>query len=508
MRYTIIMAATIKKLDEQFEDFLNKIVFEQTETDLTPELRAKRRALADADDFQFCKIYFPQIFDDEWNGVHRHIKSLRRGIHYVSGSRKFGKTAFGLISKLVKPICEGGVGLVGLGMRTQDDSKERGEALTRLIQRNSKLCYDYDIQFQQDKKGYWIINNMTFVSVGAQEGLRNFADDNFKRFKILILDDLFNRITVRSVVDNERVYQFISSEAEGQLDDDGLMIVFFNIIINDSPGDRISKEHPERSFNFPALNENEETNWPESKKYTTEYLHKKRDDMNLEIWMGDWMNQPVLIGEIFDPNWIRGININNIKIVTALSAIDPSFGKSPAACYKGIVTLGITDREQQVILDIYLRKEDYEQVFDYLDNIRSITPYWKVLLFENDFSQWEIAAPYYKLWAEKRDKVLPIYQITTQQLKTENYGSDKESRIMNLVFPHQTGQLLYNEAIMNNADFKLYKQQLLSFGKSKEKLDGPDAASTAFILIKRYKEHGTFKSSKLRRAKMNLFRKV
>ena len=500
--------ATIKQLDEQFEDFLNKLTFEQTETDLTPELRAKRRALADGDEFQFCKIYFPQIFDDEWSDLHRHIKSLKRGIHYVSGSRKFGKTAFGLISKLVKPICEGGTGLFGLGMRTQDDSYERGDALTRLIKRNPKLCYDYDVQFQQDKKGYWIINNVTFVGVGAQEGLRNFADENFKRFKILILDDLFNRITVRSVVDNEKVYQFITSEAEGQMNDDGLMIVFFNIIINESPGDRISKEHPGRAYNFPALNEKEETNWPESKTYTTAFLHAKRDSMNLEIWMGDWMNQPVLIGEIFDPAWIRTINVNTIQISASLTAADPSYGKSPSACYKGLITMGITSKKRKVILDVYLRKEDYFQVFDYIDNIRLVTPHWKILLFENDFSQWSMAMPYYDLWREKRERTLPIYTITTKVLATEHYGSDKEGRIMNLVYPHQTGSLLYNEAIMNNADFKLYRQQLLSFGKSTQKLDGPDAAATAFILINRYIEQGTFKSTGARRAKTSLLRKI
>ena len=501
------MAVTLKRQDEQFEDFLNKISFEQTETDLTPEFRAKRRSLADSDDFQFCKIYFPQIFTDEWNALHRHIKSLRKGNHKVSGSRYFGKSAFTFITKLIKPIAIGGVGLTGLAMRTQDDAYERGDALMRLMKRNPKLCYDYDIQFQQDRKGYWIVNNKTFVGVGVKEGLRNFLDENFKRFEVLILDDLFNRTTVSSEKDNEKVYNFVVYEVYGQMDPQGLSIWLFNIIVDNSPGDMAAKEDPEHSFNLPALSDDDKTNWPESSIYTTEYLHAKRSAMPLEVWMGDWMNQPIQLGEIFDPSWIRGININRIKIVTSLSAIDPSFGKSPSACYKGIITLGLTDKNIPIILDVYLRKEDYEQVFDYVDNIRLNTPAWKVLLFENDFSQWQIADPYYSSWSEKRKKRLPIFTITTAALKTEHYGSDKEGRIMNLVYPHQSGRLLYNEAIMDNADFKLYRSQLLSFGKSKQKLDGPDAAATAFIMIERYKQAGSFKSSGSRKSKDKLFRK-
>lgn len=486
------MSLTVKQLDQKFEQYCDSIEFEVSETQLTPALRAERRMRADSDEFEFCKIYYPQIFKEVFNGVHLHIKRCETGRFGVSGSRFYGKTAYGYVSKLIKRIVKGG-GMHGLGRRTEDIAKERTAAVYRLIDRNELLKYDYSVNVQQEKKGHYIINNAIFVAFGAFEGLRNFISDEFERFDTIILDDLYDRLSVRSEKDNERIYNFVSSEVEGQLNEDGLMLWFFNMIIETSPGAKFADNYPDRCFNYPALNENGETNWPGHSKYTTEYLRNKEASLDPEVWAGDWMNKPLQRGEIFEPDWLRGININLVKIVSSLTAIDPSIGKSPSACYKGIITIGKTETGQNVVLDIYSRKEDYNLVFDYVDAQRAMWPGWKVLLFENDFAQWFAAAKYYEDWSEKRKKVLPIVVFTTQMLATESFGTDKESRIMNLVHPHQTGKLVYNNDIMNNKDFERFRLQYLAFGKSTEKLDALDAEATAFIMLNRYVEHNTFK---------------
>ncbi len=128
-----------KKQDEQFEHFLDSITVDVTDSELTPDKRDKRRKKADGDNFQFCKIYFPSIFEDEWNALHLHINKLEQGFYTVSGSRKFGKSAFAYITRIVKPIALGGLGLIGLGLRNQSDSEERSAAIVRLIKRNKLL---------------------------------------------------------------------------------------------------------------------------------------------------------------------------------------------------------------------------------------------------------------------------------------------------------------------------------------------------------------------------------
>lgn len=481
-----------RQLDESFEHFLDVVTVETTDSELTPKLRTERRKQADKSDFDFCKIYFPNVFGDPWNELHTRIEQVKQGFFTFSGSRFFGKTAFSTITKIVKPICIGGTGLIGLALRNQEDAAERSAAIVRMIERNKKLMYDYAINIQQDRKGYYIINNKTLVALGMREGLRNILDEDFKRFETILCDDLFNRQTVDSQKDNEKVYNFVMSECIGQLEEYGMLIWLFNYITETSPGKRIAEEKPDHHFNLPALNDKDETNWIGS-TWTTEILHKKKLEMPFDVWMGDWMNEPISRGNIFNEEWIKLINLNLIKIKMSLSSVDPSHGQSPSACNKGIATLGYTNKDTVVLLDIYNRKEDYSIVFDYLNMLHVTMPNHKVILFENDFNQWGIAKPYYDNWKRKRKKSLPIVSFDTKILKTQYYGADKEGRIMNLVYPFQTGELMVNDTIVQSQDYKMFKSQYISFGKSKDKLDALDAMASAFIMLPRYFGSGSFK---------------
>ena len=396
-------------------------------------------------------------------------------------------------------------GITNLNLRTIKLAEQRTASLIRLMKKNKKLMYDYDVVINQDRIGWYIVNNTHLVAGSYETGLRSILDDDFKRIKVAINDDLFHKNSVKSQTDNKRVKDFVDSEVGGMLEPDGLSITFGNSISKDCPIVLLKEEHPYNHFSCPACDADGHTNWVGHSIYTDEYWVEFQKTVSYDVWQGEYMDTPIEKGEIFQPEWLRGVNINTIKIITSLSAIDPSFGKSPEACDKGIATLGITDKKKFVMLDIYIRKEDYANVFDYVDALRFYMPAWKVLLFENDFNQFYIAQPYYMLWAEKRNKVLPIQLFSSKTLKTAHYGSDKDSRIMNLVFPHQSGSFLYNSEIMLNQDFKDYKNQFVSYGASKTKLDGLDAAATAFIMLSRYKKEGNFKSLSNRQMKNNSF---
>ena len=489
--------------DEQFEAFLKRARTKVKETDLTEEKRQERRSRCDIDEFEFCKEYFPEIFNEPWNYLHYHIRDLQYGEHGVSGCRFFGKTTYGIFAKLVKRICLGGVGLIGLALRNESDSRERTSLIVRKIKRNKKLCYDYSINFQQMLKGHYIINNKTFVSLGMREGLRNWFDENMERFELIICDDLFNRQTVNSEVDNNKVFAFVTSECSGQLKPGGLLLWFFNFITPNSAGSKYAKKFPDNHFNLPALNDKNETNWPGS-RWTTEALELKKKSILLEVWLGDWMNQPVLLGDILKPEWLRPINLNLINIIACIAAVDPSFGKSIEACLKGAVVMGRTDQGKDIILDVYGRKESFSMVFDWLKEARSSFPGFRAIFWEDDFAQWTIASPYYADWKKTTKDTLPIIPYSSKSLKTENYGSDKIGRIMNLVHPHQTGEILVNEAILNTDDYGTYVNQYISFGKATEKLDILDAEATAYIMLPGYIELGKIKSIKSRKiAKAN-----
>ena len=131
-----------------------------------------------------------------------------------------GKTAFALVAKVVKPIAQGRAGLVNITLRTQDIAKERTYHLYRLLKYNRLLCYDYDVEFQQEQKGYYIINHTSLVGTSVETGLRNFVDDDFKRFKISIADDTYNRISAASENDNKKTTDFITGELYRQMEPD------------------------------------------------------------------------------------------------------------------------------------------------------------------------------------------------------------------------------------------------------------------------------------------------
>jgi len=44
-------------------------------------------------------------------------------------------------------------------------------------------------------------------------------------------------------------------------------------------------------------------------------------------------------------------------------------------------------------------------------------------------------------------------------------------------------------------DWDRYRKEVLAFGQQKEGLDGLDAAATAYIMIDRYQDRGTFEST-------------
>jgi hypothetical protein len=80
--------------------------------------------------------------------------------------------------------------------------------------------YDYDVKVQQDKKGYYIVNNTILIASSVETGLRSIVDDDMKRIKISVNDDLYNKNSVASEYDNQKVFDFITSEIYGQMEDD------------------------------------------------------------------------------------------------------------------------------------------------------------------------------------------------------------------------------------------------------------------------------------------------
>jgi hypothetical protein len=494
-----------KRLDADFENFLEGILQEVDDSEFTPEKRAQRKLQTATDDLLFAKVYFPQIFELPFNDLHRHIAGLRTGRFTVSGHRESGKTAFTFVTKVIAPLCRQIGGIINISLRNLDMAERRTEAIRNLMMRNRLLVYDYDLEAKltKDNVGYYIFGNTTLLATSYKTGLRGNVTEDFKRFRISIQDDLYNRTTVSSAIDNERVMNFVNAEVYGQLERSGLSITLGNSITENCPIMLLRKEHPENHFRFPALDDTGESNWPEYR--TAEEWAAYSLTIPVDIWSGDYMDEPYETGDIFTKDDFHTININTIKLIASITAIDPSIGSSPQACDKGIITGGITESGTVIITDIYIRKNPYEQVFAYLQQIHHNTPNHRAFLFENDFNQWGFAEPYYLDWL-KHNQPLPIIRFHSKNMITDERGADKTSRIMTLVFPHQTGKLVYDDALTGRNDYQKLLHQALAFGKAKEKLDGLDALATLFLMINSYAQSGGFKQLRSRQYQKRLFR--
>ncbi len=497
----------LQRKEDRFEDLLSKLEFAATETELTPEKRAARLAATTPDtpaaELAFCKTYFPEVFALPFNAIHEHLATLAEGSHTVSGFRRGGKSAYAFIGKVIRHVCLGRGGLVGVNLRTLDKAVARTRLLSRMIQANRLLAYDFEIEVEQDAGGYHILGpkgaRATHLIAGSYAtGLRAYVDERFSRFQLTVNDDLYDRQSIDSERDNEKVTNFVLSEVRGQMEDDGLDITLGNSISAGCPIVRLKEERPEAHFSLPALShETGETTWPAYR--TTEEWHAFRDETPYDIWLGEYQDRPAQRGDVFQPEWLRTVRLSLTTITASITAVDPSHGESPAACYKGVATVGMTDKREAVCLDLFIRRAGYEVVFDYLLRVRRrFSAHHKVVLFENDFNQWGFAMPYYQAWKASRKELIPFVMHNSKDSKTQYRGADKESRILNLVHPHQTGGFAYAEEATGSADWEEYKRQFLGFGKAREKLDGLDALATAYIKIGHYVTTGTFKPLKKR----------
>ncbi len=509
-------ARDLRLLRASIYDKLDEVLAESKPQKLTPAAKRARRAKADASDLDFCKVYYPHLFDKPWAAVHEHIASLKRGNYSVSGFRRCGKSAFTIVGKLIKRIAKGGQGMCGIGNRTQTPARERTASVARLITKNAALCYDYGISLVQDEKGWYIFNSeggdTHLVAGSVNMGLRNFIDDNFDRFAFLLLDDLYDRHSVKSEADNKRVFNWIEAEAWGQMETDGLCITLGNMITDDCPGAKLRRAYPEQHYSFPILDDDNNPNWPEVYPFERCLAMQAGTDgespIPFDVWEAEYMDRPAPFGEVFQPEWIEFVPVATNEVQAAITVIDPSFGQSPAACDKAAITLGLLANGHVVVLRVYVAKEPYSKLFAHLYDVQQHTPKFKANLWENDFAQWSHAEPYHRIWETETGKVLRIIRFNAKDLFTEFRNSDKESRIIGLVHPHQMGQFVYADYLEQNPHFKRYKRQLLSFGEhGKAKLDGPDAAASAYILIRQYAREGKIRTGGTRRFKpSNMFR--
>ncbi len=494
-----LTAAQIARMDRDFDKFLDGVRFNISDSELTPEKRHQRKAACADDPLLWAKTYYPDIFNREWSPLHYHIASLKKGKYTIEAYPESGKSALTFIIHVIRNIALQIGGVINVSLRTLDMAERRTKSLMRLLENNRLLMYDYDLRILESSGGWHVIGNTTLLATSYMVGLRGNTDERFQRFKISIQDDLYNRQSVRSETDNKAVVDFVTGEAYRQLQTEGLAITLGNAITKDCPIMKLAAMAPDGHFAYPAMKKDSEGLLASSDpdyRSTDEWLHfRDSGTVPWHIWNGEYMGTPAEAGNVLSKDDFSFIYVPNLKIIAAVTAIDPAHGENPNSCKKGIVTIGYAEpkasRPIYPILDIFYDQAAYTDIFDYLDALILTTPNHKAIYFENDFAQWDLAKPYYEHWRDTRKKSLAIIRFSSKTVKSEQFASDKYSRIMRLVYPHQMGEIRYSELLKGSAHYERHYYDALAFGPDmKQKVDSLDAMASAFWFIQRYRSKG------------------
>lgn len=495
----------IEALSANFEHWLLEAFAPVSKTELTPEKREKRRAGAENNPLGFAKIYFPQIFSLPWNALHRWMASLGPGCWTCSGHPESGKSALAHILFAVRPLVYGLGGIVNLNTQKEPVSQDRVLGILELLRKNERLKYDFKISIERDSMTHAIVNGTHLIPGSVNTGLRNITTAEFGRVDWQVNDDLYNRITLAEIKTSDHVTDFVTGEAWRQLSSfrPSFSITLGNVITEDAPIDRLRKMNPANHFSFPALNEKGESNWPEFR--TKEAWEKFAATKPPHVWFGEYLEKPLVKGDVFELGWLRTfIKKAEDSPLVRIACHDAARGESPAACRKALVTGSFMPDGSLVIEDIYARRESYPEFFNYSFALRTRLPYL-VLMFENDFAQFDFAQPYYLQWTAHSGFVIPLDVFLAKDLITEFSSAKKEDRIMYLVNPIQTGIIRFAPGVIETPDGQVFKNQYSGWPKWKEN-DVLDAMATLYILGKRYIETGSFKPARERSWIKSLFR--
>jgi len=208
--------------------------------------------------------------------------------------------------------------------------------------------------------------------------------------------------------------------------------------------------------------------WPEGKPYVE--LMKINVDIGETAFYSEHQNEPINFAEcLFRPEWLYYYDqeeLDRVRIVDIIGAIDPSLGKNKMSDYTAFITLGRGDNGFIYVLDAVVERMTPDRIIELVLAKATEYNYTRVGIEVHAFQ--ELLRSQLARESALRRIYLPIVDI--------RFSKDKVLRVSELI------PLVKNHYLRFNREHRLLIEQLLGFPKL-SKDDGPDALHQAATLI-------------------------
>ena len=461
----------------------------------SPKERSKRIEGLLKDFSSFCKYYFPHYVQSDFGWFHleaeRKITADDKIMAVLEWPREHAKSVF---ADVLMPLWLKAKGqLTGMILVSSNQDKASGllADIQAELENNTLYIEDFGEQaslgswqdcYFVDKEGigYW-----AFGRGQSPRGAR-VAE---KRPNLAVVDDIDDKVLVKN---EARVFEAVDWVKEDLLGclaiSGGRMIIVGNRIHKKSvlaclvgdieDGDPVNPgiSHIkvfafEKAKHKKALWDDPKAvpAWPE--RHKAQDLKDRMLKLGLKGTLREYFHEHTEEGLVFKSDWIKFDKCPKVKDLEAIVVYcDPSFKNTATADYKAVIAVG-KHKGIFYILKVWLRQ----------DSVKSM-----VQAFYDMFELYGAKAAYYMEANMLQDLLLTEFDtaalekgyhvpLRPDKAKKEN----KAMRIEGISPLFERGFVVLNEAERSGSDMQNLKIQLLGFGNSAVKDDGPDALEGA-----------------------------
>jgi|Deesub1362B_J571_1020462.scaffolds.fasta_scaffold00331_28 predicted phage terminase large subunit-like protein len=471
--------------------------------DDSPEAKELRKERAQ-DYFEFCKMYLPHYFEDDWADFQAEIlewlEVRDKSLFAAAAPREHGKSVNFSLAYPIHQACYGRRHFIPFISATQELAADYLRFIQIEFEENPRIKQDFGNLVTPgwwETKDFVVNHNTRFLAFGRMQRMRGIR---YKQYRpdLIIVDDLEDEVFVRNPKRVKETVKWLLGAVYGSLARDGTMVFIGNILSKKSVLgqiihrlDELRKQYNLKSVNakiYRAIKEDGTPLWPQ--RYSITELMKIKTIVGSVVFARDWQNDPQEEEGEIKEEWIHFYHPAMVgKHFPVIISIDPSVKKGETANYKAIITLGRDPETGHLdILDAFIKRCSIDAMlrvaFSRYKEFREFSP---VLAFESNGFQVVLADNFEKMCNEQG--FYPALELVEHRIP-------KEMRMQRLSPLIERGIIRFQK---NQGDQNLLIEQLLGLHLPAVEDDGPDALEQAVSIIEKLSTEFTYKTAGRRR---------